>query len=84
MGCRVFRPHVSLSFDLSRVYPPNRSNVHSSTVPLIEAHIDTLIAMKIAGHADYQTTANIYTHVRDEMLKKSIINRGDVFRKREE
>ena len=38
----------------------------------------------IVGHTDYQTTANIYTHVRDEMLKKSTVNMGDVFRKREE
>ncbi len=38
----------------------------------------------IVGHTDYQTTANIYTHVRDGMLKKSTVNMGDVFRKREE
>ena len=51
---------------------------------LYEAGIDPLIAMKIVGHTDYQTTATIYTHVRDEMLKKSTVNMGDVFRKREE
>ncbi len=41
--------------------------------------VDPLIAMKIVGHADYKTTANIYTHVRDEMLRKATVNMGEVF-----
>ena len=41
------------------------------------------IAMKIVGHTDYKTTANIYTHVRDEMLKKATVNMGEVFGSRE-
>ena len=53
-------------------------------MPSTEAHIDPLIAMKIAGHSDYQTTASVYTHIRDEMLKKSTVNMDEVFRKREE
>ena len=57
---------------------------HNYVTMLYEAGVDPLIAMKIVGHTDYQTTANIYTHVRDEMLKKSTVNMGDVFRKREE
>ena len=40
--------------------------------------------MKIAGHSDCQATASVYTHARDEMLKKSAVNTGDVFRKQEE
>ena len=40
--------------------------------------------MKIVGHSNDPATADIYTHVRDEMLKKSTVNIGDVFRKREE
>ena len=51
---------------------------------LYEAGVDPLIAMKIVGHTDYQTTANIYTHIRDDMLKKATINMADVFKKREE
>ena len=51
---------------------------------LYESGIDPLIAMKIVGHTDYQTTANIYTRIKKEMLKKSTVNMGDVFRKREE
>ena len=38
--------------------------------------------MKIVGHADSQTTANIYTHVRDEMLKKATVDLDGVFSKR--
>ena len=50
---------------------------------LLEAGVDPLIAMKIVGHTDYKTTANIYTHVRDEMLKKATVNMGEVFGSRE-
>ena len=32
---------------------------------LYESGIDPLIAMKINGHTDYQTTANIYTHIKE-------------------
>ena len=46
---------------------------------LYEAGIDSLIAMKIVGHTDYQTTANIYTHVRDEMQKKYWLALGSDF-----
>ena len=50
---------------------------------LYEAGVDPLIAMKIVGHSDYQTTANIYTHIRDDLLKKATINMADVFQKQE-
>ena len=54
---------------------------HNYVTMLYEAGVDPLIAMKIVGHTDYQTTANIYTHVRDELLKKATVKMGDVFRK---
>ena len=38
--------------------------------------------MKIVVHTDYQATANIYTHVRDETLKKATVDREGVFKKR--
>ncbi len=38
--------------------------------------------MKIVGHSDYQTTASVHTHIRDEMLKKSTIDLEGVFKKR--
>ena len=35
--------------------------------------------MKIAVHTDYKTTANIYAHVRDEMLNKAMANLEELF-----
>lgn len=36
------------------------------------------------GHTDYQTTANIYTHLKSEMMKKSSVDMEDVFRRKQE
>ena len=59
--------------------------ISSGTITLLyEAGVDPLIAMKIVGHTDYQTTANIYTHVRDEMLRKATVNLDEVFGRRAE
>ena len=55
---------------------------HNYVTMLYESGVDPLIAMKIVGHTDYQTTANIYTHVRDEMLKKATVNMNEVFQNR--
>lgn len=46
--------------------------------------MEPLIAMKILGHTDYQTTANIYTHFKSEMMKKSSVDMEDVFRRKQE
>jgi hypothetical protein len=34
------------------------------------------------GHTDYQTTANIYTHIKEDMLKKATVDLNSVFKKR--
>ena len=57
---------------------------HNYVTMLYESGVDPLIAMKVVGHTDYQTTANIYTHVRDEMLKKATVNMNEVFQNRTE
>ena len=62
----------------------NPGHINSMTGMLYESGVDPLIAMKIVGHTDYQTTANIYTHVRDEMLKKATVNMNEVFQQRTE
>ena len=36
-----------------------------------EAEIDPMITMRIVGHSDYRTTANIYTHLQEEHLEKT-------------
>ena len=55
---------------------------HNHVTMLYKSSVDPLVAMKIVGHTDYQTTANIYTHVRDEMLKKATVNMNEVFQNR--
>ena len=57
---------------------------HNFATLLYEAGVDPLIAMKIIGHTDYNTTATIYTHIRDDMLKKNTLNMAEVFRKQGE
>ena len=36
---------------------------------LYESGVDPLVAMKIVGHSDYQTTANIYTPQRGSVAE---------------
>ena len=57
---------------------------HNFATLLYEAGVDPLIAMKIIGHTDYQTTANIYTHIKEDTLRKATVNMGDVFMSRAE
>ena len=57
---------------------------HNYVTMLYEAGVEPLVAMKIVGHSNYQTTADVYTHIRDDMLKKATVNMADVFKKREE
>ena len=45
---------------------------HNYATLLFEAGVEPLIAMKILGHTDYQTTANIYTHLKSEMMKNPV------------
>ena len=40
--------------------------------------------MKIVGNTDYQITANIYTHLKQEALCKASVNMEKVFASRSE
>lgn len=57
---------------------------HNYATLLFEAGVEPLIAMKILGHTDYQTTANIYTHLKSEMMKKSSVDMEEVFHRKQE
>ena len=57
---------------------------HNYATLLFEAGVEPLIAMKMLGHTDYQTTANIYTHLNSEMMKKSSVDMEEVFRRKQE
>ncbi len=89
-GCatkRDYDPHDPMSWDILRKVKPTLSPHflrHNYVTLLYEAGVDPLIAMKIVGHTDYKTTANIYTNVRDEMLRKATVNMGEVFGRREQ
>ena len=55
---------------------------HKHVTMLYESGVDPLVAMKIVGHKDHQTTADIYTHIKEEMLKKATVELEGVFKKR--
>ena len=57
---------------------------HNYATLLFEVGVEPLIAMKILGHTDYQTTAKIYTHLKSEMMKKSSVDMEEVFRRKQE
>jgi len=54
---------------------------HNFITMLYRAGVDPLKAMKIVGHSEYQTTADIYTHLDHEMLKATADDLADVFKK---
>lgn len=43
------------------------------------AGLDPLVTMRIVGHSDYRTTANIYTHLNNEHLRKARLSIEKVF-----
>ena len=47
---------------------------------LYRAGVDPLKAMKIVGHSDYQTTADIYTHLDQEMMRATAEDMAGVFK----
>ena len=74
-GNRFIRPFSPIKVTLTPHYFR-----HNYVTMLYESGIDPLVAMKIVGHTDYQTTANIYTHIKEEMLKKAAVDLEGVFR----
>ena len=53
---------------------------HNFITMLYRAGVDPLKAMKIVGHSEYQTTADIYTHLDQEMLQATAEDLADVFK----
>ena len=48
---------------------------------LYRAGVDPLKALKIVGHNEYQTTADIFTHLDQEMMQATADDLADVFKK---
>ena len=89
-GCvewREVRPGASRPDDILKQVKPTLTPHyfrHNYVTLLYESGLDLLIAMKIVGHTDYQTTANIYTHLKEETLRKATVNMEKVFASRSE
>ena len=54
---------------------------HNFGTMLYRAGVDPQKAMKIVGHNEYQTTADIYTHLDQEMMQATAEDLVDVFKK---
>ena len=84
-GCvewREIKPGTSRPDDILKQVKPTLTPHyfrHNYVTLLYESGIDPLIAMKIVGHTDYQTTANIYTHLKEETLRRASVNMEKVF-----
>ena len=89
-GCvewRELKPGTSRPDDILKQVKPTLTPHyfrHNYVTLLYESGIDPLVAMKIVGHTDYQTTANIYTHLKEETLRRASVNMERVFAKRSE
>ena len=61
-----------------------RDRTASILTLLYESDIDPLVTMKIVGHTDCQTTANFYTHLKEETLRGASVYMEKVFTSRAE
>lgn len=67
MGCRTYRNQLIPPYPLAEDFVPYCLR-HTYCTDLQKAGVDIRTAQKLMGHADIQTTANIYTHQDDETL----------------
>lgn len=67
LGCRTYRNQLVPPFPLAEDFVPYCLR-HTYCTDLQKAGVDIRTAQKLMGHADIQTTANIYTHQDDETL----------------
>lgn len=52
---------------------------HNYTTILFEGEVDPVTAMRLLGHANFKTTANVYTHVKEKILQKAAVKLDSVF-----
>ena len=57
---------------------------HNYVNLLYESGVDPLVAMKMVGYRERQTTANIYTHLKEDSLKKAAADMATVFKKKKD
>lgn len=54
---------------------------HNYATLLFEGGVDPITAMRILGHSNYSTTANVYTHLKEKQLRKAAVKMDAVFAK---
>lgn len=69
-------PHIDKDYEVE--VTPHWFRHNYSTI-LFEGEVDPITAMRLLGHANYKTTANVYTHVKEKILQKAAIKLDSVF-----
>ena len=69
MGAQLYRNQI-IKTSLRDGITPHALR-HTFATDLFEMGVDLKTAQYLLGHADIKTTANIYTHMRDEMLSET-------------
>jgi integrase len=67
MGCKVYRNQLVPPYPLADDFVPYLLR-HTFCTDLQKRGVDVRAAQRLMGHADIQTTANIYTHQDDDTL----------------
>ena len=57
---------------------------HTFTTRLFENGVNIKVIQEILGHADFDTTMNIYTHITQDMKKSEFDNLAEKLQKRKE
>lgn len=71
-GCKVYRNELVPPYPIASDLVPYCLR-HTFCTDLAKAGVDIRIAQKLMGHASITTTANIYTHVGDEDLRRAAV-----------
>lgn len=71
-GCKVYRNELVPPYPIASDLVPYCLR-HTFCTDLAKAGVDIRIAQRLMGHASITTTANIYTHIGDEDLRKAAI-----------
>lgn len=77
MGCRTYRNELVPPFPLADDFTPYLLR-HTYCTDLQKKGIDVRVAQSLMGHADIQTTANIYTHQDKETIRSAAVSLGAV------
>lgn len=74
MGCKLYRNKLVPPFPLRESFVPYDLR-HTYCTDLAKAGIDIRIAQKLMGHATISITAQIYTHISDQMAVNEAIDK---------